>query len=213
MKRRKNNGPETAAMRLERGWHKESADRAQERAEKAGLTGLARTLAVDSTQWGSMTVGQWHYRVSQVGNCDRYADWLIAAIGEVHEAGLLPWGKGGFEKVWDAYEVESERRKRRQVPCPYVDADGKGCAGHIVRVKAQTDLEWIFTAEAPWPSEPNTWSFSVEESRPDYRLFCSTEEGDLPSKHRPTCQFDELPAVLKKVVVNSLKKAKSRIEL
>src|SRR6478752_5385055 len=63
-------------------------------------------------------------------------------------------------------------------PCPYVDAKGKKCKGHIVRIEA-------FKADLAWHrSDEGKWTFSVGEPRTHYHLYCS-EKGNHAGFNKP----------------------------
>jgi hypothetical protein len=80
----------------------------------------------------------------------------------------------------------------REVPCPFVYANGRKCPGHVERVEAyKADVTWT-------PDQDGKWRPSVSEPRSHYHLFCS-EKGnhagstrdDHPSMKRYLNQLPE----------------------
>jgi hypothetical protein len=56
-----------------------------------------------------------------------------------------------------------------QIPCPFVYANGKRCAGHITKVEAyKADLSWDLQADG-------TWKFEWGPPRSHYHVFCSAK--------------------------------------
>ena len=83
-------------------------------------------------------------------------------------------------------------------PCPFVDAKGKKCKGHIVRIEA-------FKADLAWHrSDEGKWTFSVGEPRTHYHLYCS-EKGNHAGFNKPDSEkmkfyYRDLPPTLQKVI-------------
>ena len=83
------------------------------------------------------------------------------------------------------------------IPCPFVYANGRCCAGHVVRIEAyKADLTWEADAEG-------RWSFGFRP-RSHYHLFCS-EKGNHAGFRRQDSMdmkfwFDRLPAEIQDII-------------
>ena len=55
-----------------------------------------------------------------------------------------------------------------KIPCLCVDANGRRCTGHVVRIEA-------FKAEIlDWTRRPDgSWKFNAHNPRLDYHIYCS----------------------------------------
>ena len=59
----------------------------------------------------------------------------------------------------------------KELPCPFVYANGRRCTGHITHIEA-------YKADVTWrPDHDGKWRPSVGEPRSHYHLFCS-EKGN-----------------------------------
>jgi hypothetical protein len=59
----------------------------------------------------------------------------------------------------------------KEVPCPFVYANGRKCPGHIIYVQA-------YKADVTWKSdEDGKWWPSVEQPRSHFHLVCSAKGG------------------------------------
>ncbi len=81
-----------------------------------------------------------------------------------------------------------------KIPCPFVYANGKKCAGHVVRVEAyKADIEWAVDADGKWV-------FSVDAPRSHYHVFCSAKDNHAgvsgPDNDQMKFYLDELPDAL-----------------
>jgi hypothetical protein len=91
--------------------------------------------------------------------------------------------------------------EKSEIPCPFVDAKGKRCTGHIVRIRAfKADLSWI-------RQDDGSWRFSTSEPRSHYHLYCSEKENHSGwgRDDNAALKFyaDKLPPELKQVIGNA----------
>jgi hypothetical protein len=88
------------------------------------------------------------------------------------------------------------------VPCPFVDARGKKCTGHIVRIEAfKADLAWRL-------GDDGVWSFSVGGPRSHYHLYCSERDNHAggygrSDDDRMKFYHQNLPIALQEVIRQS----------
>jgi hypothetical protein len=84
-----------------------------------------------------------------------------------------------------------------RIACPFVYANGRACAGHVVRVEAyKADLVWSTDAEG-------SWSFDFRP-RSHYHVFCS-EKGNHAAFRRQDPNalkfwFDTLPTPIRRIL-------------
>lgn len=84
-----------------------------------------------------------------------------------------------------------------RIACPFVYANGRACAGHVVRVEAyKADLAWSTDAEG-------SWSFDFRP-RSHYHVFCS-EKGNHAGFRRQDPNalkfwFDTLPTPIRRIL-------------
>jgi hypothetical protein len=90
---------------------------------------------------------------------------------------------------------EALKARSGAIPCPFVYANGKRCAGHIVRVEAyKADLSWVL-------GDDGVWHFSYDWPRSHYHLFCSAKGNHVgfgrPDSEKMKVRF--LPDELRRV--------------
>jgi hypothetical protein len=86
-----------------------------------------------------------------------------------------------------------------QIPCPFVHASGKACAGHVVRVETyKPDLSWR-------PGDDGRWKLTIETTRSHFHLFCSEKDNHAGNmrhdSERMKFYWDHLPEELRAAMV------------
>ena len=81
-----------------------------------------------------------------------------------------------------------------KIPCPFVYANGKKCAGYIERVEAyKADIEWAVDADGKWV-------FRVGAPRSHYHVFCSAKNNHAgwmrPDNYQMKFYLNDLPDTL-----------------
>jgi hypothetical protein len=75
------------------------------------------------------------------------------------------------------WRCSGEAKLSDQIPCPFVYANGRSCAGHVARVEAyKADIAWQRDASG-------NWRLSIGQPRSHFHLFCS-EKGNHAGYNR-----------------------------
>lgn len=85
----------------------------------------------------------------------------------------------------------------KQIPCPFVYADGHKCKGHIVRIERyHTTVEW------DWNPTTQTYELGVLDGGSHFHLFCGAmgDHAGAVGKSRLKYWPNELPDDIRAIV-------------
>lgn len=90
----------------------------------------------------------------------------------------------------------------KEIPCPFIYANGKKSVGLVVKVEAyKADLSWV-------RQEDGTWEFGRSNPRSHFHLFCSLKGNhagyDRSDDPRMKLYGDQLPDDLRAVIAGRL---------